>query len=126
MNSISEIKKLEERLRLAELGPDPHFFEEVLADNAILDGVRAKQRVVAAHLPGNGPKFTKVEMSEFEFVDHGDAVVVTCKGVYESVQWSGALKFMRVWLKRDGRWQIIAGSISHLTQAEPAAQGPRN
>ena len=28
----SEIAALEERLRLAELGPDPKFFEEVLAE----------------------------------------------------------------------------------------------
>src|SRR4051812_19127191 len=113
-SSIDEIKDLEDRLRLAELGPDPAFFEEILADDAILDGERAKSKVVAAHQPGKGPKFTKVEMSDFEFTDQGSAVVVTCKGVYESQQWSGALRFMRVWLKRNGRWQVIAGSIQHL------------
>ncbi|MBV9018738.1 MAG: nuclear transport factor 2 family protein, partial [Alphaproteobacteria bacterium] len=63
--------------------------------------------------PGAGPKFTRVEMSDFEIVDHGTAAVVTCMGRYEGPQWSGTLKFMRVWLKRDGRWQIIAGTVSH-------------
>jgi hypothetical protein len=111
-NSIEEIKKLEQRLIEAELGPDPEFFEQVLADDALLDGQRMKSKVVEAHRPGKGPKFTKVEMSDFEYVDHGTAVVVLCKGSYEGPQWSGSLKFMRVWHKRDGRWQIIAGTTA--------------
>jgi Domain of unknown function (DUF4440) len=113
MSTRDEIMALEQRLREAELGPDPDFFEQVLADEVLIDGERAKAKVVAAHRPGAGPKFTKVEMSDVEIVDHGEAAVVTCKGSYEGPQWSGTLKFMRVWLKRDGRWQIIAGSVLH-------------
>ena len=111
MHSIDEIKELEEQLRQAELGPDPEFFAQVLADEAVLDGERAKAQVVEAHRPGRGPKFTMVEMSDFQFADHGAAVVVTCSGTYAGPQWSGTLKFMRVWLKKAGRWQIIAGSV---------------
>lgn len=111
--NIEEIATLEELLRQAELGPDPTFFEEILADDAILDGKRAKAQVVAAHQPGAGPKFTSVVMSDFVYVDQGEAVVVTCTGQYESSTWSGTLKFMRVWLKREGRWRVIAGSIWH-------------
>ena len=40
---------------------------------------------VESHRPGNGAKFTRVEMSEM---------------------------FMRVWLKKGNRWQIIAGSVN--------------
>lgn len=111
MTSLDEIKSLESRLIQAELGPDPKFFEEILSDDAILDGVKAKARVVAAHQPGGSAKFTRVEMSEFEYIAHGaDVVVVTCKGVYEGPKTSASLKFMRVWHRRDGRWWIIAGS----------------
>ncbi len=112
VNTIKEIKQLEERLRAAELGPDPGFFEEFLADDAIIDGQRAKRKIVAAHQPAEQPKFTRVEMSDLEILDYGNAAVVTCIGTYEGPQWSGTLKFMRVWFKREGRWQIIAGSIS--------------
>jgi hypothetical protein len=112
MGAVEEVIKLEERLREAELGPDPKCFEEFLADGAVLDGQLMKAKVVEAHRPGKGPKFTKVEMRDFQFTDHGIAVVVTCKGIYEGPQWSGTLKFMRVWLKRDDQWQIIAGSTS--------------
>jgi ketosteroid isomerase-like protein len=113
----AEIEALEERLRQAELGPDPRFFEESLADDAVLvaeDGTAsfAKAMVVQAHQPGVAPKFTRVEMTDLNIVDHGNAAVVTGKGTYEGPSGVATLKFMRVWLTRDGRWQIIAGSVS--------------
>jgi len=113
----AEVTALEERLRLAELGPEPAFFEEALADDAVLVGEDgqpsiAKAKVVEAHRPGKGPKFMRVEMRELQIVDHGTAAVVTCQGTYEGPQGSVTLKFMRVWLKKDGRWQIVAGSIA--------------
>jgi hypothetical protein len=112
MSTREEIMYLEERLRQAELGPDPSFFEEHLADDAVLDGQQLKAKVVDAHRPGSGKgqKFNKVEMRNFVLVEHGSAVVLTCEGQYEGPQFTGTIKFMRVWLKRDGRWQIIAGS----------------
>ena len=69
MNTVEEIRALEERLRQAELGPDPTVFEELLDDDAILvdqqgHAARAKRQVVEAHTPGKGPKFTAVEMSD--------------------------------------------------------------
>jgi hypothetical protein len=122
MSVHEEILALEEQLRLAELGPDPAFFERRLADDTVLDGQLAKSKVVAAHQPGGPAKFTKVEMSDFRLLEHGPAVVVTCSGVYEgphgfprrgSRSASHTLKFMRVWLKRGTDWQLIAGSVWH-------------
>ena len=114
----TEITAMEERLRQAELGPDPQFFEEALADNAVLvsqDGQAgfAKAKVVEAHRPGKGPKFTRVEVNESQIVDHGNAAVVTSRWTYENLQGRFTLKFMRVWIKKYDRWQIIAGSISN-------------
>ena len=107
-----EILALEEALRQAELGPDPAFFERVLADDAVLDGQLAKPRVVAAHQPEGPAKFNRVEMSDFQLIVHGPAVVVTCNGLYEGPGGSHSLKFMRVWLKTPAGWQIIAGTVS--------------
>jgi len=117
-NVETEITALEERLRQAELGPDPPLFEELLADDAILvaqDGqpTFAKKQVVAAHQPGATPKFTRVETSELKIVDHNTVAVVTCNGHYEGPQFTGTLKFMRVWMKKNDRWQIIAGSVAN-------------
>lgn len=111
MNAREEITLLEEQLRQAELGPDPAFFERYLADDAVLDGQLQKAKVVAAHQPNGGVKFTNVVMSDFQFHEHGPAVVVTCTGVYEGPKGSQTLNFMRVWLKQATEWRIIAASI---------------
>jgi Domain of unknown function (DUF4440) len=111
MSTIDEIVALEERLRQAELGPDPAFFETIVADDAVIDGLRIKDKIVAAHRPGGGPKFTKLTISRMEIADYGTAAVVTCTGAYEGDDWSGTLNFVRVWHKRNRRWQIIAASI---------------
>ena len=118
MSTRSEILELEEQLRQAELGPDPGFFERALADEVVFAGQKGqpamtKAFVVQAHQPGADPKFTRVEMTDMEIVEHGDAAVVTCKGTYESPNGSFTLGFMRVWFKRDGRWQIIAVSMAN-------------
>jgi len=115
----SDVTALEEGLRLAELGPDPAFFEQALADDAVFvspgeEPSFAKPKVVAAHHPGAGAKFTKVEMRDLKIIDHGNAAVVTCDGVYEGPDFTTTLRFMRVWLRMDERWQVIAATILPL------------
>lgn len=114
MGTIQEIKKLEEQLVQAELVPDAKFFESILSDDIILDGQKAKAKVVAAHQPTGTAKFNKVEMSEMEIIDHGPAAVVTCVGSYTGPLWTGRIRFMRVWVKREQRWQVIAGTTQIL------------
>jgi len=77
----------------------------------VFEELLAKRKVVEAHRPGRGPKFTSVELRRVQVTEHGDAVVVTCIGHFKGPQFTGALKFMRVWLKKADRWQIVAGSI---------------
>jgi hypothetical protein len=118
MTTVEEITALEENLRHAELGPDPQFFKDVLADNVVLNNRPGWDRVMDAHRAGDTPKFTRVEMSDLDIRQHGDtAAVVTCKGKFEGPNWSGTLQFMRVWLKTDGAWKIIAGSVSTIESA---------
>ena len=112
MSTVEEIRDLEEKLRRAEIAPDPEFFKTVLADDVVLNNKLGKARVVDAHRAGEFPKFTSVEMADLEIREHGDAAVVTCTGTFDGPGWTGKLKFMRVWLKIAGRWQIIAGSVS--------------
>jgi hypothetical protein len=102
---------------LAELGPDPGVFEELLADDAILVGPDgrpsfAKEKVVEAHRPGKGPKFTRVDIADMQIVDHDTVAVVTCTGTFEGPHGTLSLKFLRVWMRKNARWRIIAGSIA--------------
>ena len=116
MSTVQEdILALEERLRLAELGPDPEVFNQLLADNVQIiaeDGESvSKKKIVDAHQPGKGSKFTDVKITDMKIVDHGMTTIVTCNGTYKSAQGSKTLKFMRVWLRKSDQWQIVAGSI---------------
>jgi hypothetical protein len=113
MSVTEEIMQMEERLRQAELGPDPQFFEEALDDDAVLDGQRGmKSKVVEAHRPDGTAKFTEVTMSDFVVIEHGAAAVVTCMGTYVGPKGTFTLKFMRVWVKKAGKWKIVAGTVS--------------
>ena len=61
----SEIAALEERLRVAELGPDPRFFEEVLADDVVLVSFPSGQPyrvklIVTLTTTGTGTPFRRV------------------------------------------------------------------
>jgi hypothetical protein len=102
---------------MAELGPDPAVFDELLDDEMLIvaeDGQAhfAKSKIVEAHDPGKGLKFTEVSISDVRIVDHGSAAVVTCRGTYVGPQGSFTLKFMRVWVRKVEGWKIVAGSIS--------------
>ena len=114
MSTVEEIRQLEEELRQAELGPNPDFFEMHIADEALIDGQQVKSKIVEAHRPRGTAKFTRAEMSDVRIIPYGMAAVVTCTGSYEGPQGSARLSFMRVWLKRDGRWQIIAGTTASV------------
>ena len=72
------------------------------------ENVRAEN----AHRPGKGPKFTRVDITDVQIVDHGVAAVVTCTGTFEGPQGTFTLKFLRVWARKDGKWRIVAGSVS--------------
>lgn len=113
ISTRESILELEEKLKQAELGPDPSFFQQYLDDNMTLlwngEVCRPKNHIVEAHKPEKGNKFTKVEMTDMEVVDHGDSAVVTCKGRYEGANGVHEIKFMRVWSRKPEGWRIIAG-----------------
>jgi hypothetical protein len=53
-----------------------------------------------------------VDITDVQIVDHGVAAVVTCTGTFEGPQGTFTLKFLRVWARKDGKWRIVAGSVS--------------
>ena len=110
-----EIQALEDQLRQAELGPDPAFFQKYVDDNMVFvaDGQssKPKAKIVEAHTPGKGQKFTRVEMSDTTIIDHGDCAVVTTTGIFEGPSGVRTLKFMRVWMKKGDGWKIVAGAM---------------
>ncbi len=57
-------------------------------------------------------KFTRVQMSDMQIIDHGSAAVVICNGEYETPAATQKLKFMRAWVKKPEGWRIVSGTVS--------------
>jgi ketosteroid isomerase-like protein len=118
----NEIAELEERLRQADLRPDPAFFQNHLDDQMVLmvDGDicshSPKAYIVDRHQPGKAQKFDRVEISERKILDQGDTAIVTGFGSYEGPDGRSAMNFMRIWVKKSDGWKIVAGSMTHLDE----------
>lgn len=58
-------------------------------------------------------KFESSTMSDMKVMQYGDSAVVTYtttdKGTYKGQDISGTYRWTDVWVKRDGKWQIVAG-----------------
>lgn len=126
-----EIADLEERLRQADLKPDPEFFQSHLDDQMVLmvDGDicshSPKAYIVDKHQPGKAQKFDRVEVSELKILDQGGTAIVTGFGSYEGPDGKFAVNFMRVWVKKAEGWRIVAGSMTHLDEQRWAPSNTR-
>jgi uncharacterized protein (TIGR02246 family) len=109
-----EILDLEERLKQADIVSDPEFLDEVLIDGFYFTGpgavIYTKEQVLEAHRPAGVQKFSRLETSDIRIQDFGDTVIVTLRLDMTAQDHDYAFRYTRVWLKRDGRWRVVAGS----------------
>ena len=117
-----EIETLEENLQQAMLSSDVQVLDELIADDMVFTMhtglVVDKQYDLEAHRTGIF-KFTKVDLSDRKIHHYGDCIVVTVKadlaGTFNQQAFSETYRFTRVWVKRQNRWQIVAGHASQVT-----------
>jgi ketosteroid isomerase-like protein len=117
------IEDLEEKLQHAMLASDVSVLDELIADDLVwtmhTGQVASKQDDLEAHRSGIF-RFTKLEISDRQIHPYSDdCTVVTLKaemaGILNGQPFSEAYRFTRVWVKRQDRWQIVAGHVSQLT-----------
>ena len=115
------IENLEEKLRNAMLASDVAVLDELIADDLVwtmhTGKVVNKQYDLEAHRSGM-LRFTSLDISDRQIHLYGDCVVVTLKvdaaGIYNNQTFSENLRFTRVWVQRQNRWQIVAGHVSQV------------
>jgi ketosteroid isomerase-like protein len=98
--------------------------EQIYADDLIFTnaegGVSHKSDEVRSVRSGD-LKLESIEMSDVKVQDLGGVAVVTGKliekGRYKTEDLGGAYRFTDVWVKRSGRWQLVAGQETLFTQA---------
>jgi ketosteroid isomerase-like protein len=115
----STIETLEDKLRLAMLSSDVSGLDEMIADDLAFmapNGLVAnKQMDLDAHRSGT-TRFSKIDIIDRQIYDYGACVVVMVIAelalVFNGEAVSGTHSYTRVWMKRQERWQIVAGHVS--------------
>ena len=64
---------------------------------------------------------TRIDNEDVQVRQHGDIAVITGTSVQAAISdgkpWEGRFRFTRVWLLRDGHWQMLASHSSRLAEA---------
>ena len=63
---------------------------------------------------------TRIDNEDVQVRLHGDTAVITGTSVQAAISdgkpWEGRFRFTRVWLLRDGQWQMLASHSSRLVE----------
>jgi ketosteroid isomerase-like protein len=118
------IEALEEKLRQAMLDSDVQALDELIADDLVFTmhtGLMfTKQDDLEGHRSGS-EKLIKVDTDDLKVSHYGDCAVVTIKaelaGTFNGQAFAGIYRYTRVWVKREDRWQIVAGHVSQVSDS---------
>jgi uncharacterized protein (TIGR02246 family) len=110
-----EIRQLEEQLRTAAVKADTASFERLLADDYTstnMSGLTRSKAEIIADLKSGAQKTTSASLDNVKVRVYGDAAVLTAdrttKSTLRGQDNSGRQREIRVFVKRNGRWQAVA------------------
>jgi hypothetical protein len=117
--SPEEVKKqimaLDQQLNDAAVQGNMQFFSKIMSDGYVgvaPNGMILAQSLIAAHYQAGTLRYESVVNSDIDIKVHGNCAVLTAlsavKGHDGDVDLSGVYRIMRVFLNRNGQWQIIA------------------
>ena len=119
-----ELMQLERDIGRANVERDAAFFERVEADEFIFTdssgGITLKKEDVASVKGPASPdsKLLSYEVDDMKVSLYDDTAVVTGRvtqrGVSKGQEWTAQSRFTDVFVRRDRRWQIVAGHSSRL------------
>ncbi len=131
-----EILALEKEAREVAMRNDPdaltEFQRRVLADEIVYTAVNGEVFDKARTLSGNlafiksGWKVESDEAEDERVRVYGDIAVYTCRETYtlhspEGQASTSTSRAMDVFIKRQGRWQVVASQVTSVRQPAPAA-----
>ncbi len=122
-----EIIRAEEQLRQAFLHNDLQLFERLLHDDLLFFDMQGKlvtkQEDLASHAAG-ALIVTSNEPLEQQIRMYGETaiavVTVRLRGSYQGTPITSLLRYLRVWIFQDSRWQIVAGNLAEVTENSTA------
>jgi hypothetical protein len=124
----SEIRQLEDRLRLAMLAGDVGELDALIDDRLLFvgpdGGVYRKEEDLELHRSG-AEKLARVDLREVRIEPHGTTavavVVADLEGVFKGEEFEGRYRYIRTWVRSGAAWRIIAGSVCALLPERAAS-----
>ncbi|WP_026970404.1 nuclear transport factor 2 family protein [Aliagarivorans marinus] len=120
---IPLIETLEERLRLAMLYSDTTELSELLADDLVFTNHLGQRMDKLQELDFHRERlflFHNIELEAMQIspIQQAAVVVVTAQisGMFDGEQANGRFGFSRVWVERNGRWQVLVAHSSLITE----------
>jgi hypothetical protein len=117
------VHALEERLWQAQRESNVAELDLLLADDALFTGIDGQRETKASDLEqhrSGALKITKLEPLEFALREIPSGAITSVKmagtAIIQGQQVVATLYYTRVWIQRDGRWQIVG---AHITAAPP-------
>jgi len=118
-----ELIRLENEWNDAWVNRNIAFFERIYADDFMVttsDGSVLTRAQDIANVKSGDDVATSVMGDDFKVRVYGDTAVVTYrsteKGQFKGRGFSGQYRWTDTWIKKDGRWQIVAAHCSRITQ----------
>jgi uncharacterized protein (TIGR02246 family) len=117
------VMQLEEDLRAAIAKGDTKAYARIVSDDYVFTNqdavVRTKAQMVSAYDSGS-IKYESVKFDEIKVHAYGDTAVVTgrqtLKGQDNGKDISGKFRYTRVYVKRPGRWQLVATQTTRIPE----------
>ena len=116
-----DLMQLEQKLADAIVKGDMAFFGSHLADNAILtdpSGMVNTKAQLEADVKSGALKLESSKIDDMKVQTHGDVAIVTYKttdkGKYKEMDISGDYRWIDVFVKKDGKWLIVAGQGTQI------------
>jgi ketosteroid isomerase-like protein len=110
-----EVRELEDRIAAAVVARDVGFVERVWAEEFVYTGVRGevkKKADILAEIKAGELVFDVLKFDDVRVQVYGDAAVATgratTKGRSPQGVISGEFRYTRVYVKREGKWQLVA------------------
>lgn len=119
------LMRIEQELIDAVLAGDASAVERHYADSFIFttpDGTMVNKSQVIANVKSGNLKYESTKIDDMKVQVYGDTAVVTLrstdKGRHKGVDISGQYRWTDVFVRRDGRWQLVAAQGTRIA-AQP-------
>ena len=122
-DSVEQEVQVEEDLRVAISKGDTKAYGRIVGDDYVFTNqdavVRTKAQMVSAYDSGS-LKYESVKFDEIKVHVYGDTAVVTgrqtVKAQDNGKDISGQFRYTRVYVKRQGRWQLVATQVTRIPE----------